>query len=71
MIQVAFKREKFDPTNVNASGQNNQRFTILPPSGGPVANDTAQYKTAQLNNANEDYLLRKQYHHTEQVGNID
>lgn len=63
MIKVIFQRDNFNPTkSVQA-----ERFTIVQPNDGPAANNTAQFKTAQLNDANEDYLLRKQYHHTEEI----
>jgi len=66
MIRVAMGSE--DPQSSVRAGIPGQRPTIVPQEG---LISKVDYSTSRLNDANDDYSLRKQYHHTEHMGTIE
>jgi len=67
MIRVAMGSE--DPqSSAEGVGMSGQRPTIVPQEG---LISTVDYTTSRLNEANDDYGMRKPYHHAEHMGTIE
>lgn len=66
MIRVAMGSE--DPQSSAGVGVSGQRPTIVPQEG---LISTVDYSTSRLNEANDDYSNRRQYHHAEHMGTIE
>lgn len=73
MIRVAFQHESYDPRGMSMPTgdfpKSQTALTVVPSSA--LIGSGAEYATSRLNDPNEDYLMRKQYHHSEQVGRIE